>query len=101
MDFMDAYLGYDQIIMHLKDEKIFFITKEGTFCNTWMPFGLKNAKMMYQCLVSRMFKGQLGRNTEVHVDNMTTKSIKNEEHICDLEKTFEILRHYNMKRNLK
>ncbi|XP_076930237.1 uncharacterized protein LOC143594944 [Bidens hawaiensis] len=41
--FLDAYKGYHQIQMNLKDEeKTAFYTNEGTFCYTKIPFGLKN-----------------------------------------------------------
>lgn len=35
ISFMDAYSGYNQIMMHPRNEKkTSFITKEGTFCYT-------------------------------------------------------------------
>lgn len=40
-----------------------------------MPFGLKNAGVTYQRLINEMFKGQVGRNVEVYVDNMLVKSL--------------------------
>ncbi|GJU45028.1 reverse transcriptase domain-containing protein [Tanacetum coccineum] len=44
--FLDAYKGYHQIKMAEKDEeKIAFITSQGIFCYTKMPFGLKNAEV--------------------------------------------------------
>ena len=44
MSFMDAYLGYNQILMHPADqEKTSFITNKGLYCYNVMPFGLKNA----------------------------------------------------------
>nr|GEW65544.1 reverse transcriptase domain-containing protein [Tanacetum cinerariifolium] len=42
--FLDAYKGYHQIKMAKEDEeKIAFITSQGIFCYSKMPFGLKNA----------------------------------------------------------
>ena len=53
LSFMDAYLGYNQICMHLADEeKTSFITDQGTYCYRVMPFGLKNAGATYQRLVN-------------------------------------------------
>ena len=44
LSFMDAYLGYNQILMHPYDEeKIAFITPMANYCYKVMPFGLKNA----------------------------------------------------------
>ena len=43
LSFMDAYSGYNQIMMHLTDqEKTAFITNQGLYCYNVMPFGLKN-----------------------------------------------------------
>lgn len=56
LPFMDAYSGYNQILMHLPDqEHASFVTDLGLYCYKVMPFKLKNAKAMYQRLVNRMF----------------------------------------------
>ncbi|RDX67680.1 Protein NYNRIN, partial [Mucuna pruriens] len=39
-----------------------------------MRFGLKNAGATYQCLIDRIFKGLIGDNIEVYVDDMMMKS---------------------------
>ncbi|XP_010451519.1 PREDICTED: uncharacterized protein LOC104733653 [Camelina sativa] len=55
LSFMDAFSGYNQIMMHKDDrEKTAFITEQGTFCYRVMPFGLKNAGATYQRLVNRI-----------------------------------------------
>ncbi|GJS58685.1 hypothetical protein Tco_0653469 [Tanacetum coccineum] len=46
------------------EEKTAFITSQGIFCYTKMPFGLKNARATYQRLVDRAFQKQIGRNLE-------------------------------------
>ncbi|XP_048604645.1 uncharacterized protein LOC125582147 [Brassica napus] len=49
LTFMDAFSGYNQILMHPDDhEKTTFITDRGTYCYKVMPFGLKNAGTTYQ-----------------------------------------------------
>ena len=48
-----------------------------------MPFGLKNAGSTYQQMVTRMFKDQLGRNTEAYIDDMVVKSNQIELHLGD------------------
>ena len=56
MSFMDAFSGYNQILMHGKDqEKTSFMTFKGIYCYKVMPFGLKNAGSTYQRLVNMMF----------------------------------------------
>ena len=65
-----------------------------------MPFGLKNAGATYQRLMNRMFHHQIGRNVEVHVDDMLVKTKDEVKHLEDLNETFETLRRYRMKLNL-
>ncbi|GJY65512.1 reverse transcriptase domain-containing protein [Tanacetum coccineum] len=63
--FLDAYKGYHQIQMAKEDEeKTTFITSQGIFCYTKMPFGLRNAEATYQRLVDKAFHKQIGRNLE-------------------------------------
>ncbi|GJR11905.1 reverse transcriptase domain-containing protein [Tanacetum coccineum] len=55
--FLDAYKGYHQIKMAKEDEeKTAFITSQGIFCYSKMPFGLKNAGATYQRLVDKAFQ---------------------------------------------
>ena len=75
LSFMDAFSGCNQIRMHEDDqEKTSFVTNQGLFCYTVMPFGLKNAGATYQRLMNRMFAPQIGRNVQVYVDDMLVKS---------------------------
>nr|GEV88256.1 hypothetical protein [Tanacetum cinerariifolium] len=64
--FLDAYKGYHHIKMNREDkEKTTFITSQGIFYYLKMPFGLKNARETYQCLVDKEIQKQIGRNLEV------------------------------------
>jgi hypothetical protein len=58
------------------------------YCYKVKPFGLKNARATYQCLVNKMFWEHIGRNMEVYVDDMQVKSIQVAKHIHDLKETF-------------
>ena len=99
---MDAFLGYNQIKMDKADqEKTSFITRQGLFCYKVMSFGLKNAGATYQRLVNQMFHPQIGRNVEVYVDYMLVKSTREMQHLDDLQETFDTLRQYKMKLNLR
>ena len=61
MSFMDAFSGYNQILMHPEDqEKKSFMTSRGIYCYKVMPVGLKNAGSTYQRLVNMMFADQIG-----------------------------------------
>ena len=46
-----------------------------------------------------MFAHQLGRNVQVYVDDMLVKSVRENDHLSDLQETFNTLRSYNMKLN--
>ena len=100
LSFMDAFSGYNQILMHPNDqEKTSFITERGTFCYKVMPFGLKNAGATYQRLVNRMFADMLGKTMEVYIDDMLVKSLAAENHLDHLKQAFQVLEKYNMKLN--
>jgi len=64
-----------------------------------MPFGLKNAGAMYQRLVNKVFESLISKTMEVYVDDIITKSVKEADHVRDLEETFKLLRTYVMKLN--
>ncbi|XP_074356707.1 uncharacterized protein LOC141696466 [Apium graveolens] len=73
LSFMDAYSGYNQILMYESDqEHTSFITDRGLYCYIGMPFGLINAGATYQ---------------------------RAEDHAADLTEMFHILRKYRMKLN--
>ena len=100
LSFMDAFSGYNQIKMNEEDqEKTSFVTSQGLFCYNVMPFGLKNAGTTYQRLMNKMFTHQIGRNIQVYVDDMLVKSLRENDHLNNLQETFNTLRSYNMKLN--
>lgn len=102
MSFMDAYSGFHQIPLWLADqEKTTFVTEQGLYCYTVMPFGLKNAPATFQRLVNNVFQQQLGRNIEAYIDDMIVKSKMKDDHLGDLKETFETLRQFRLKLNPK
>ena len=64
-----------------------------------MSFGLKNVGVTYQRLMKKMFAHKIGKNVQVNVDDMLVKSIQEDDHLSNLQETFETLRSYNMKLN--
>ncbi|XP_073064019.1 uncharacterized protein [Primulina eburnea] len=97
---LDAYQGYHQIPLAVEDQdKVSFITSEGTFCYVVMPFGLKNAGATYQRLMDRVFSEQVGRNVEVYVDDIMVKSKDSSQLVPDLVETFATLKSYGLKLN--
>jgi len=100
LSFMDAFLGYHQIPLAEEDkEKTSFVVDTGFYCYKVMPFGLKNTRTTYQQLVNKVFETLIGKTMEVYVDDMITKSIKEVDHVQDLEETFKLLQTYAMKLN--
>ncbi|GKF43333.1 reverse transcriptase domain-containing protein [Tanacetum coccineum] len=89
--FLDAYKGYHQIQMVEEDkEKTVFHTSQGVFYYTKMSFGLKNAGATYQRIVDNAFEKQIGRNLEVYVDDLVTKSHTEREILRDIEENSTI-----------
>ncbi|KAM1548371.1 hypothetical protein COP1_009446 [Malus domestica] len=100
MSFMNAYSGYNQILMNpLDQEHTTFTTDRGIYCYKVMPFGLKNAGATYQRLVNSMFAEQIGKSMEVYVDDMLVKRKYADQHITNLSETFTILKRYRMRLN--
>ena len=98
--FLDVYSGYHQIPLFGPDqENIAFITTLGLYCYRVMLFGLKNVGATYQMLVTKMFREHIGKSMEVYVDDMLVKRKKKDNHLSDLNTTFQVLRHYQMKLN--
>ena len=64
-----------------------------------MPFGLKNAGATYQRLMNKMFTHQIGRNVQVYVNDMLVKSLHENNHLDNLQETFDTFQSYNMKLN--
>jgi len=69
--FLDAFSGYNQIMMHPRDEcKTAFMTELSCYCYKAMLFGLKNVGATYQRLMDRVLAPILGRNVQAYVDDM-------------------------------
>ena len=100
LSFMVAFSGYNHIKMNEEgQERTSFVTSQGVFWYKVMPFGLKNAEVTYQRLMNKMFTHQIGGNVQVYVDDMLVKSLRENDHLDDLQETFDTLRSYNMKLN--
>ena len=60
---------------------------------------MKNTGSTYQRMMIRMFEPQLGKSTEVYIDNMVVKSKVVFKHVGDLRNIFEILRKHKLHLN--
>ncbi|XP_025670636.1 uncharacterized protein [Arachis hypogaea] len=88
------------ILMHRPDEeKTAFITPDGTYCYTVMPFGLKNAGATYQRLVNKIFRDLSGNKLEVYIDDMLAKTESGEQLTGDLKVIMNTLRKHQMRLN--
>lgn len=100
LSFLDAFSVYHQIPMAPEDEeKTAFITLHRLYCYKVMPFGLKNARVTYQRLMTKIFKPLIGDIIEIYIDNMVVKSKTRSKHAHHLQKVFHLLREYDMKLN--
>jgi len=100
LSFLDAFSGYNQIKMHLRDEsKTAFMTETNSYCYKVMPFGLKNAGATYQRLMEKVLAPMLGRNVYAYVDDMVVASKDRVQHVADLEELFVTISKYRLKLN--
>lgn len=71
---LDAYQDYHQILLVLNNkENVSFIILDDTFCYMVIFFDLKNIGIIYQKLMNRVFKEQMGRNIKMHTDDILVK----------------------------
>ena len=49
--------------------------------------------------MNKMFTHQIGRNVQVYIGDMLIKSLCENDHLDDLQETFDTLQSYNMKLN--
>jgi hypothetical protein len=100
LTFLDAYSGYHQIPLAEADQPAtMFITNYDYFCYVKMSFRLKNAGDTYQQCMQFCYRGQIGRNLEVYVDNIMVKYQKSGSLISNIEEAFNNLWRFNIKLN--
>src|ERR1041384_7546590 len=83
------------------EEKTTFITPNGCYYYTRMPFGLKNVGATFQRAMRACLGSQMGRNAEAYIDDIVVKTLHRDTLISDLEETFRSLRKVNFKLNPK
>ncbi|KAL0284367.1 UNVERIFIED_CONTAM: Transposon Tf2-12 polyprotein [Sesamum radiatum] len=87
LSFLDAYQGYNKIPLAPEDQEKHHAVR------------LKNAGATYQRIVNHMFSNQIERNMEVYIDDMLVESVKEQDHVKDLEECFQVLKNIDMKLN--
>jgi hypothetical protein len=100
MSLLDCYLGYHQIWTKKEDEpKSSLITPSGTYFYLWMLEGLKNVGGSFSRMTTKVLSSQLVRNVLTYVDDTIVRSMKQQEHISDLQETFANFRRTGLKLN--
>src|SRR5207247_11237330 len=94
---LDLAAGYHQISVKKEDiEKTAFVTTEGLYEWTVMPFGLKNAPDTFQRSMNKMLAGYLWKFAIPYMDDIIVFSQSIEEHFEHLRLVFKKLRDNHM-----
>ena len=100
LSFLDAYSCYNKIPRYLPDlVNMTFITPIGMYCYNVMPFGMKNADAIYQCMMSRIFEPLLGKTIGAYIDDMLVKLRLQGDHLAHLREGFELIRRSQLRLN--
>ena len=102
LSFMNDFSSYNQILIVIEDiPKTTFrcIGSIWTFECLVMPFSLKNVGATYQRAINAIFHNMLGHHMEVYIDDVVVKSKRTNEHVDHLRKSFEMMRHHQLKLN--
>ena len=102
MSFLDGFLGYNQIVVHLEDqEKTSFTTPWGTFMYSKMPFGLMNDGATFQRAMDIAFVGDKDKFVLIYLDDITVFSSSHKYHLQHLKKVFLKCRQFGISVNPK
>ena len=95
---LDLFMGYNQI-QNSEDAKLktAFVTEDGHYQYTRMPFGPTNAPATFQRAMNEMFGNLIGNGVFVYIDDVTIYSNSFEEHLHLLGEVFKRLRHFQFK----
>lgn len=95
---LDLASGFHQIPMEEQSKKFTaFSTPDGHFQYKRMPFGLKNAPSTFQRMMNLAFKGLVGKNCFIYLDDIIIFGRTLEEHNKNLSIIFQRLRDTNLK----
>jgi hypothetical protein len=99
--FMDGYSGYNQVSIAPKDwHKTTFTSPWGTFIYVVMPFGLCNASVTFQKVMTYVFSELLCKSMAVFIDDFSTQTSR-EEHLEMLKACFQRCREVGISLNLE
>jgi hypothetical protein len=98
--FTDGFSGYHQVRIVKKIKKDYFTTEWGSFSYNVMPFGLKNAPVVFSRIVIVSFHDFIHKFLEVYMDEWTMYNLL-KEHIGLLRLMFDHCRQLQISLNLK
>ena len=81
--------------------KTSFTTEWRIYFYLVMPFGLKNAGVIYQWIATTLLHDMIHKEIEVYLDDMMVKSPTREGHFEALEKFLDRVKKYNLRLNPK
>ena len=98
MSTLDMQFGYWQVEVHPEDcHKTAFLSKQGLFEFTCMPFGLCNAPATFQGAVQLVFWGMTWKKILTYLDDLNVIGNGFCDHLQNLRKSFEHLHKYQLK----
>ena len=90
--------GFHQISMEENSKKYtVFSTMQGHFEYNRMPFGLKNAPATFQRMIDNAFRGLVGKECFVYIDDIVIFGKTLEEHNKNLVKVLQTIKELNLK----
>jgi hypothetical protein len=94
---LDLNSAYFQIELDPETKhKAAFVTHESVYTFNRMPFGLKNAPMSFQMLMSQVFRGLHWKCVLCYIDDILIFSKNIDEHLDHLHQVFSKLREANL-----
>ncbi|KAA0064297.1 uncharacterized protein E5676_scaffold264G00380 [Cucumis melo var. makuwa] len=81
------------------EEMTTFRTPKGIYCYKMMPFGLKNAGVIYQRAMQKVFDDKLHKYVECYVNDLMVKSKRRQGHLKDPKVVFDCLQKYQLRMN--
>lgn len=95
---LDLICGYWQVPVRKSDqEKTAFVTHNGLYEFTVMPFGLSNAPATFQRLMDMVLAGLKWKSCLVYLDDIIVFSRTYEEHLTHLEEVFQRLEEHELR----
>ncbi|MCW4343987.1 MAG: reverse transcriptase family protein [Candidatus Thiodiazotropha endolucinida] len=99
---MDLKSSFWQIPLHPETaDRSAFITHDGCYQFTRVPYGITNGPMAFQMLMSKVLRGINFKFALVFIDDILCHSATIDQHLDHLSAIFQRLRHANLKLNPK